>query len=209
MGMRRRGFIIGVSGLAAGLAGCTTGEQSGGADGTAGNTDSPTPTSRATATATDSPEIEFVVATPHPGIVHNNVEYKPLLWDAVEYFRYWNEETESLGRLYPDNDWWLVYSVTIENLGGDTVTLPEYDDATLWASGEPFKPVDGIPVSTDNLRLRDEYFAMVLRNLSSPYRPETLEAGKKTGLDFLFDTQADDEPELELNTPDGESVTFD
>lgn len=215
--MRRRTLLIGTAGLVGGLAGCI-------GDGPLSNTSSVSKAGTETQGGTRSPagaaeskeftapeggdettvvEVEYEVATQPPGVEREYILYRPTTWWWAESFRYWDLEQEELAHLEPQRDWWVIYNLSVENLGGDPVSLPPADSYTLLAGGQSFQPRPELPIPFDQLRLQQGAIEFILRDIGTAYEDYELQGGESLPVTLLYDAVRDEGPRVRVDPHTG------
>jgi len=199
----RRQFLalssVGVIGAAAGCVGSQgSGESAPSSTRTATTTRTEANTATATETATETEQpTERPTATPPPApepvletpFTEGLMEVKFPMWKSYESVRYLDDTSDSLKRLEPENEVFVMQDVFFDNLGNGTIPVPSYDRIELVRDGRTITPIKRLPggVRYDQLRPEGPFIsAYFTYNFDPPpMRSDMIFAGG-----VLFDTDA-------------------
>ena len=129
-------------------------------------------------------------------VTDNQVEVTFSQWYSKRYFRYYDSQSDSLKKHYPESEWWLEASIDIENLGGNPIEPPNHSNFEMESSDETFTGSTEVPgISWANVRLR-EHGKMYWIEPGYLGSSQSIEPGDGRLLYLLFDVPADDSPVL-------------
>lgn len=113
---------------------------------------------------------------------------------GARYLRYYDESVESLEKLRPEREWWVVALLKFKNLGGEKTRLPSAGQISLESGSKTYDSMESFPrISWDQARPRSTWFQ------EPGGAGETVHGGQTAYLYLLFDVGTYRNPLIRLD----------